>query len=70
MFLQVRSEKKSKLDQQITKKYKLVSKAYQKTVINFDIHHEKAFVKMHISKHFYSFVKSKLNLALSFSSFT
>ena len=58
--------KKCKLDQQITKKYKLVSKAYQKAVKNFDIQHEKSFCQNTNSKKFYSFVKSKLNLAPTF----
>ena len=44
--------KKCKLDQQITEKYKLVSKAYEKAVKNFDIQHEKSFCQNTNSKNF------------------
>ena len=54
--------KKCKLDQQITEKYKLVSKAYEKAVKNFDIQHEKSFCQNTSSKKIYFFLKSKLNL--------
>ena len=59
--------KKCKLDQQITKKYQLVSKAYQKAVKNIDIQEEKSFCQNTNSKKFCSFVKSKIKLAPSFS---
>ena len=52
--------KKWKLDQQITKKYKLVLKAYQKAVKNSDIQYEKNFCQNTNSKKFYSFIKLKL----------
>ena len=58
--------KKSKLDQQITKKYKLVSKTYEKAVKISPYKMKKAFVKILVQKMFYSFVKSKLNLSPSF----